>query len=176
MGTNTKFSTTALFKSLFLFFFRFRTGILVSQNPNVMKKTRLLFASLLFTLPLFFSNCTKDNNIPATTQETLIRSNWGVDYYFNGQNLTSNYNSYQLLFSNTGLLVAQKNNVSVSGNWSGSLDANNNEVYSISFNTTDADLLQLNGPWKLTTKSAATIEFEKNENGNVQEVFRIRKD
>lgn len=140
-----------------------------------MKSTKLLFTSFLLTLTFIFSNCSKNNTVTSSTEETLIRSNWAVDYYFNSQDLTSNYGSYRLLFSNTGLLVAQKDNVSIMGSWSSSLDGNNNEVIDLSFNTTDANLVQLNKQWKLVDQTFNTIEFEETEHTNPPGIFRIRK-
>ena len=140
-----------------------------------MKTAKLLFVSLLLTSTFFFSNCSKDNNITSTTQDALIRNNWGVDYYFNTQDLTSNYGSYRILFSNTGLLVAQKNNETITGNWNTSLDGSNNELIDLNFNTTDANLIQLNRQWKIINKTSTTIEFEESEPVNSNEALRIRK-
>ena len=174
-GINTKLFITALIKSLQVFLFRNQAGNLVIQNPNIMKSAKPLFASLTLILSVFFSDCTKDNTTTSTTEEALIRSNWAVDYYFNNQDLTSNYGSYRLLFSSTGLLAAQKDNETIMGNWSNSIDVNNNEVLDLSFNTSDANLIQLSHQWKLVNKTSTTIEFEETEHVNAQEVFRIRK-
>ena len=140
-----------------------------------MKSTKLLFIAFLLSLTFSFINCTKDNNITSTTQEALIHSNWGVDFYFNNQNLTGNYGSYRILFSNTGLLVAQKNNETTTGNWSNSVDANNNEQVSLNFNTADTNLVQLNRQWKVVNRTPATIEFEGPDNISPAEALRIRK-
>src|SRR6266498_607346 len=98
-GINTQLFMTAINKGLSAFSFQAQRGNLVIQNPNIMKNAKLLFTSFLLISTFFFSNCTKDNNLPSTTSETLIRSNWGIDYYFNNQDLTSNYGSYRILFS-----------------------------------------------------------------------------
>ena len=140
-----------------------------------MRTAKQLFVSLLFISIFFFSNCSKDNNVASTTQDALIRSNWGVDYYFNNQDLTSNYGSYRILFSNTGLLVAQKNNETITGNWNTSLDGSNNELIDLNFNTTDANLIQLNRQWKIVNKTSTTIGFEESEPVNSNEALRIRK-
>ena len=140
-----------------------------------MKSTKLLFTSFLFALTFIFSNCSKNNSVISSTEETLIRNNWAVDYYFNSQDLTSNYGSYRLLFSNTGLLVAQKDSESIMGSWSSSHDVNNNEVIDLRFTTTDANLIQLNKQWKLIDQTFNTIEFEEIEHTNPPGIFRIRK-
>ena len=140
-----------------------------------MKSAKLLFASLLLAFTFLFSHCTKDNTLTSTTQDALIRSNWSVDYYFNSQDLTSNYGSYRILFSNSGSLVTQKNNETITGSWSNSLDANNDELIDLNFNTTDANLTQLNHQWKIVNKTSATIEFEGPGNVNPAETLRIRK-
>jgi hypothetical protein len=138
-----------------------------------MKSTKLLFSSFLFVIVLSFSNCTKDQDIPSTTQDALIRSNWNVDYYFNNQDLTNNYGGYQILFSSTGLLVAQKSNTTVTGSWTNAM-AGNSEQVSINFNTSDVNLIQLNRQWKVVNKTSNTIEFVKTDNTTPPETLRIR--
>ena len=137
-----------------------------------MKSNKLLLISFLLSSTFFFSNCTKDNNTTSTTQDALIRSNWGVDYYFNNQDQTNNYGGYQILFSNTGLVVAQKDNTTITGNWSNTVDAKNDEQISLNFNTSDANLLQLSRQWTVMNKTSATIEFEGTD---PTEILRIRK-
>lgn len=140
-----------------------------------MKSTKLLFTSILLLLAFSFSNCSKDNNTASTTSDALIRNNWNVNYYFNSQDLTSNYNGYQILFSNTGLLVAQKSNQTVTGDWSNTVDGNNNEQINLNFNTSDANLIQLNRQWIVASKTSTTIEFESSENTSPIETLRISK-
>lgn len=140
-----------------------------------MKSNKLLFLSILLLITFSFSNCTKDNNTASTTSDALIRSNWNVNYYFNNQDLTSNYNGYQILFSNTGLLVAQKNNQTITGNWSNTVDGNNNEQINLNFSTSDANLIELNRQWTVTSKTSSTIEFESSENSSPLETLRIIK-
>jgi hypothetical protein len=136
-----------------------------------MKSTKLLFTSFLFVIAFSFSNCSKDNDIPSTTTDALVRNNWNVNYYFNNQDLTSNYGGYRILFSNTGLLVAQKDNSTVMGSWSNTTDINSDHV-SLNFNTSDADLLLLNREWKVISKTSTTIEFEGTD---PTQTLRIKK-
>ena len=140
-----------------------------------MKSNKLLVISIPLLLAFAFSNCTKDNNTASTTSDALIRNNWNVNYYFNSQDLTSNYNGYQILFSNTGLLVAQKNNQPITGSWNTTMDSKNNEQVNLNFTTSDANLLQLNHDWTITNKTSTTIEFESSENSSPLETLRISK-
>ena len=88
--------------------------------------------------------------------------------------MTSNYNGYRILFSNTGLLVAQKDNQTITGNWSSTIDGKNDEQVSLSFNTSDVNLLQLNHNWTVVNKTSTTVEFEGTD-ANPTETLRIAK-
>lgn len=139
-----------------------------------MKTAKLLFGSVFILLMFFFTRCTPDHNFTSSTQETLTRNNWSVDYYFESQDLTSEYGGYNLLFSNTGVVSAQKGNEIISGNWVNVADADS-EVITINFNTTDASLGKLNQSWKLVDQTNATLQFEDNVHVGNPSQLRIRK-
>lgn len=140
-----------------------------------MKTAKLLFAFFLFVSIISFTRCTTDHNFSLTTQETLTHNNWSVDYYFESQDLTSEYGGYNLLFSSTGIVSVQRGNEVISGNWSNGSDADNSEIITISFTTTDASLNKLNQSWKLTGQTNSTLQFEDNTNISNPSQLRIKK-
>ena len=138
-----------------------------------MKNAKLFFAAFIFSLGLFFSRCTPDTaGLVSSTEEVLVKSVWSIDYYFNNQDMTNNFGSSRLLFSSTGSVGYQKNGETISGTWSKTADASNNEFINLHFNTKDADVTRLNESWMLTSRSASSIQFV--ETGGTGILFRIK--
>jgi hypothetical protein len=140
-----------------------------------MKNAKLLFALLLLSLTILFSNCSPDHNFVSSTEETLTRSNWSVDYYFETQDLTSQYGDYRLLFGTAGTISAQKGNEIIQGTWDKVVDVNTNEIVTINFNTTDLNLQKLNQGWKLVGTTSSTLQFEDYDHLSSPSQLRIRK-
>jgi hypothetical protein len=140
-----------------------------------MKNAKLLFASLSFSIMIFFSNCTPDHNFVSSTEEILTQSNWSVDYYFTTQDLTSEYGGYRLLFGTAGTITAQKENALIQGTWDKVVDVNTNEIVTINFNTSDVNLSKLNQGWKLIGQTSSTLQFEDYDHISNPSQFRIRK-
>ena len=138
-----------------------------------MKNPRLVIASL--SLLLFFSHCTPDQTLISSTEEILTRSSWTVDYYFETQDMTSQYENYRLLFSNTGTVTVQIGNEINSGTWNKTIDTDNNEMITLDFNTADINLSKLNQEWKLINRTSSTIEFEDASQLITTILFRIKK-
>jgi len=86
--------------------------------------------------------------------------------------MTGEFSSSRLLFSSTGALGYQKNGETTAGTWSTKIDSANNEVVILQFNTTDPDIGRLNESWKLTDRSANSLQFEGN--GVADVLFRIK--
>ncbi|MFI5133049.1 MAG: hypothetical protein ACHQEB_01870 [Chitinophagales bacterium] len=141
-----------------------------------MKATKLTSALLLFSLAIFFSNCTPDRDIISSTEETLTQSNWSVDYYFQAQDLTAEYAGYRLLFSATGTVAAQKGNEIIQGTWGKVVDVNTDEIITINFSTSDTTLSKLNLGWRLVNKTSSTLLFEDNGQVNTSSQLRIKKE
>src|SRR5438477_7227391 len=101
-----------------------------------MKKPKPLFASILFSLYLVFNGCSADKSVfVSSTEEVLVKNVWTVDYYYNSQDMTDEFSSSRLLFSSTGVVGFQINGQTISGKWSRKIDAANNELIDLQFNT-----------------------------------------
>lgn len=86
--------------------------------------------------------------------------------------MTGAFSSSRLLFSSTGAVGYQKNGETTSGKWSVKFDAANNEWIDLQFNTSNSDVSKLNESWKLTDRSANSLQFEGN--GGSDALLRIR--
>ena len=138
-----------------------------------MKNAKLFFAAFILSFSFFFSRCTPDTTgLVSSTEEVLVKNVWSIDYYFNNQDMTNNFGSSRLLFSSTGSVGYQKNGETVSGTWSKTSDASNNEFITLHFNTKDADIIRLNESWMLTSRSTSSIQFV--ETGGTGIFFRIK--
>ncbi len=139
------------------------------KNVNVFS-TAFLLLSLCFVL----TRCTPDTTgLVPSTEEVLVRNTWSVAYYFHNQDMTSNFVSSKLLFSSTGAVGYQKDNEIVPGTWSKGVDAANNELITLQFNTSDVNISQLNKSWKLTDRSPSSLQFEET-GGTTNILFRIK--
>ena len=131
-------------------------------------------AFALFSLCLVFARCTPDTTgLTPSTEDVLIRNSWAVDYYYHNQDMTNSFESSKILFSSTGAVGYVKNGVTVGGTWSKSVDASNNEMISLQFNTSDANITQLNKSWKLTDRTASSLQFLETD-GTTNILLRIK--
>jgi hypothetical protein len=138
-----------------------------------MKKPKPLFASFLLSFGLIFNGCSADKTVFASsTEEVLVRSAWTVDYYYNAQDMTDEFSSGRLLFSSTGAVGYQKNGEIIAGKWSRKIDAANNELIDLQFNTSNADINRLNESWKLISRSGNSLQFEGNSGTDI--LFRLK--
>ena len=138
-----------------------------------MKKPKPLFASFLLLLGFLFTRCSPDKTVfSSSTEEVLVRSAWTVDYYYNTQDMTDEFSSGRLLFSSTGAVGYQKNGEIIAGKWSRKIDAANNELIDLQFNTSNANVGMLNETWKLISHSSNLLLFEGNGSTDVR--FRIK--
>lgn len=140
-----------------------------------MKNTKLLFVSVLLFVVLAFTRCTPNQTLVPSTNEMLTHSNWGVDYFYDVQDLTSDYGGYHLLFSNSGAVAAQNKNEIVQGTWNISVDPDNNEILAIDFNTDNISIVKFNQQWKLTGKTNTTLQFEEAVHSGSSSLLRIRQ-
>ena len=138
-----------------------------------MKKPKPLFASFLLSLSLIFIRCSPDKSeIFSSTEEVLVRNSWTVAYYYNTQDMTDEYSSSRLLFSPTGAVGYQVNGETITGKWSRTVDAANNELIDLQFNTANTNIIRLNESWKLISRSANALEFEGNSGTDI--FFRLK--
>ncbi len=141
-----------------------------------MKSVKLFgILSSLLVVSLLFNGCAKDANTPPASgiEQMLIKNIWSVDYYFHDQDLTGSYSSSRLLFSITGAVGYEKSSEITAGKWNRTVDASNNELISLQFNTSDANIGALNQEWQLTESSSGMLQFEKNDGASTV-IFRIK--
>jgi len=77
------------------------------------------------------------------------------------------------LFSNSGAVGYLKDGLTVAGTWNNSVDASNNELITLQFNTTDANIIQLNKSWRLTDRTSSSLQFVETD-GTTNILFRIK--
>lgn len=138
------------------------------KNSKVFSTAFALFACFALT------RCTPDTTgVTPTTEDVLVRNTWAVDYYYHNQDMTNSFLTSKILFSSTGAVGYIKDGVTVPGTWSMSVDASNNQLISLQFNTSDADITQLNKSWTLADRSANSFQFVQND-GSTNILFRIK--
>jgi hypothetical protein len=138
-----------------------------------MKNAKVSFVAFLVSVCFASTRCTPDTTgVIPSTEAVLIRNIWSVDYFFYNQDMTNDFGSSRILFSSTGAVGYQRNGETIPGTWSKTLDASNNEILSIHFNTTDANIVKLNESWKVTSRSTNSLQLEENSGGSI--LFRLR--
>jgi hypothetical protein len=138
-----------------------------------MKNVKVFFTALLLPLCLVSIRCTPDaTGVVSPTEDVLIRNIWSVDYFYYNQDMTNDFGSSRILFSSTGAVGYQRNNETIPGTWSKTVDALNNEVITLHFHTTDPNVSRLNESWKLTNRTISSLQFEAISGTN--SLFRIR--
>ena len=126
-----------------------------------MKNVKVYLTALLLSISFLFSNCSKNSNAVVPTEEVLISHLWSIDYYYQNQDMTSQFSPYSLIFSSTGAVAGQKGNEYFSGTWTLSVDGNQHEIVSIHFSPSEPNLDLLNLDWTLMDKASTTLQFEE---------------
>lgn len=108
------------------------------------------FAFLLLAISTsFFNSCTPETlNYGSTTKETITKTSWSVDYFFDGQDVTAQFSNYKIHFAGNGTVTADNGTTSVSGTWNMVKDLNRNDVLNIAISETH--LQGLNDQWTVT--------------------------
>jgi hypothetical protein len=145
------------------------------SKSMIMKNTKLLIVPVLLFVVFAFNRCTPNQTLVPSTNEMLTHSNWGIDYFYDVQDLTADYGGYHLLFSGSGAVAAQKQNETIQGTWNISVDSDNNEILSINFNTTDSSINKFNQQWKLTGKAITTLQFEEAAHSGSTSLLSIKQ-
>ena len=138
-----------------------------------MRNTKLFTIVLLFVITITASNCSADHNILPTTEESLTRNGWGVDYYFQQQDMTSEFEEYRITFRSNGTVNCRKETEMISGTWNKAVNAGQSEIISINISTSNPSINKLNGSWKLVNQSSNSMNFE-NFHPSLTSVLRIR--
>jgi hypothetical protein len=128
-------------------------------------KNSKFFAYLLVVISTsLFTNCTRDNiDYGSTTKETITKSQWSVDYFFAGQDVTAQFSNYKINFAGNGTVTASDGTTSVNGTWSMITDLNRNEVLRI--NISENLMQRLNSEWavKQTSDDVLTMKAAGSE-------------
>ena len=139
-----------------------------------MKNIKVFFTAFLLFLSLVLTRCTQDTTgLVPSTEEVLVRNVWSVDYYFHNQDMTNDFGSSRILFSSTGAVGYQRNGETIPGTWTKTVDALNNELITLHFNTADVNVNRLNESWKVTNRSSSSLQFEEAA-GGTNILFRIK--
>ena len=139
-----------------------------------MKNSVVFFTAFALSLCLILAGCSRDTaDIRSSTEDVLVRNIWAVDYYYHNQDMTNDFGSSRILFSSTGAVGYQKDGETVPGTWTRTMDALNNELITLHFNTTDPNVTRLNESWKLTSRSVSSLQFEESD-GVTNILFRIK--
>jgi hypothetical protein len=128
-------------------------------------KNLKFFAYLLVVISTsLFTSCTRDNiDYGSTTKETITKSQWSVDYFFAGQDVTAQFSNYKINFAGNGTVTASDGTTSVNGTWSMITDLNRNDVLRI--NISENLMQRLNCEWavKQTSDDVLTMKVAGSE-------------
>jgi hypothetical protein len=127
-----------------------------------MRNTSVLPIVLLLSLSTIFSNCTPDYTFIQSTEETLTRNGWSVDYYFQQQDITNQFGNYRITFTTDGIINCRNGNDVITGDWNRVVSSDQTEIIGININCFDPDLNRLSGSWSLRSQTANTLSFEDN--------------
>jgi hypothetical protein len=126
------------------------------------------FFAYLFVLisTSFFNSCTPENlDYGSTTKETITKTSWSVDYFFDGQDVTAQFSNYKIHFAGNGTVTADNGTTSVSGTWNMVKDLNRNDVLNIAISETH--LQGLNDQWTVT-QTTGDILAMKGASGEIR--------
>ena len=139
-----------------------------------MKSSRVFLTAFVLFVSLLSVRCAPDTaSFTPTTEDVLIRNSWAVAYYYHNQDMTNSFVSSKILFSSTGAVAYVKDGVDILGTWNTSVDASNNELITLRFNTSDPNISELNKSWRLTDRSANAFQFVQND-GGTNTLLRIK--
>jgi len=128
-----------------------------------MKNEKFSFFFIIITLSSFLNSCTQENiSYGDTTREAITKSQWSVNYYFAGQDRTTEFSNYKLSFIGNGTVKADDGTGSFNGNWTMVTDAYRNDVLRI--NISEAHLQGMNEEWKVNqTADGLTMKGSSSE-------------
>lgn len=129
-----------------------------------MKKPALRIIILLFAT-ISFARCTPDYvDYRATTKEIISQGTWSVDYYFQGQDKTSEYINAQFVFHNNGSITCQQDSVTYGGTWTTIKDVNRNDVLIVNLNGQNSKFSNLSQQWNVTSLGFKIVDMKDNAN------------
>lgn len=130
-----------------------------------MKKSSLLF-TLKCSVILYFAACTGINSYTNSVAATphVIKGTWKVNLFTTaGTDETRQLNGYDLIFSPSGKITAQKNDEIITGNWS---EDEIEKRITINLDTQDPVLEKLNNYWDISIATDKSIQLKDAENAS----------
>jgi hypothetical protein len=139
-----------------------------------MKNSRVFLTAFVVFVSLLSVRCTPDTTgFTPSTEDVLVRNSWAVAYYYHNQDMTNSFVSSKILFSTTGAIAYVKDGVIIPGTWGTGVDASNNELITLRFDTSDPNVSELNKSWRLTDRSPNAFQFVQND-GSTNTLLRIK--
>ncbi|MGB5393260.1 MAG: hypothetical protein WBN16_03370 [Lutimonas sp.] len=141
---------------------------------TTLKKNYLLLTGILLLL-VFFS-CSDDdkdepNDIKDEIESEVQKGTWRISKFIDsGDDETSDFNGYDFIFRDSGVLNANNGTNNYDGTWS-ITDSNSNDDslddlhFNINFNLTN-DFEDLNDDWDIISRSSTKIELIDVSGGN----------
>jgi len=132
-----------------------------------MKNARFFTYLLVIISTSFFVSCTRENvDYIDTTKEMITKAQWSVDYYFAGQDKTTQFSNYKFSFIGNGTVTADDGTNAVNGSWSMLKDANRNDVLQI--NIQEAHLQDLNSQWTVVDLTSSGVLVMKGSDSEIR--------
>ncbi|MGB4845431.1 MAG: hypothetical protein WBP16_13270 [Ferruginibacter sp.] len=128
-----------------------------------MKKPLLIFA-LKCSVIMYFAACTGINEYGNTISATprVTKGTWKINLFTDEQtDQTAEFSGYTLKFDPSGKITADKNGVTVTGNW---IEDNILKRITINLDTEDAALTKLNDYWNIAKIGKESLSFRGNQN------------
>ena len=117
-----------------------------------MKYPKFIAYLLVIVSASFFTSCSRDSiDYPSSTRDVITQSSWSIDYYFAGQDKTSEFSNYKFNFVGTGVVTANDGTNTFNGKWSVITDVNRKDV--LRLNLSEAHLQDLNNEWTVMDAS-----------------------
>lgn len=141
---------------------------------TTLKKNFLLLTGILLLLVIF--SCSDDdkdepNDIKDEIESEVQKGTWRISKFIDsGEDETSDFNGYDFIFRESGVLNANNGTNNYDGTWS-ITDSNSNDDslddlhFNINFNLTN-DFEDLNDDWDIISRSSTKIELIDVSGGN----------
>ena len=129
-----------------------------------MKNVKLTASLLLLLSSMLFVNCSPDLPYVSTTKEVITQGTWAVNYYYFGQDKTAQYADYQFSFSATGNIAVTHGPDTFAGTWSTLKNSTNSDVLTISLDSQDPNLAELNSSWNINTINLSNVAMKNSSN------------
>jgi len=136
-----------------------------------MKTTKSFVGFLLLFVSISFIRCTPDQDISTTTKDIISQGKWTVDYYYAGQDRTSQFNTYEFSFVRNGTVTVATTSGDFSGTWMLMKDVSRNDVIQINIPTGEPHLAELNEQWNVTETTNTVIAMRVSTSSQL----RLRK-